>query len=205
MQTESITGTSTSTLPARLNWTRTQIIDRKLPVALVTTPQALSSALRKFESKTAYNFGQLTGRVAHTTSLPDKLCKEDLLAIAKFYAPALCARSLEMVVSKAQQTTSYIKSVQNIISRARWLASRDNRAAITAADIEAAASTGNPRTSVVTATTPAQSKNPIAVKRGRKTAAPEMSTMVDNDRATTPAPAALEMPARETTPTLQPI
>ena len=133
LQTESITGTSTSTLPARLNWTRTQIVDRKLPVALVTTPQALSSALRKFESKTAYNFGQLTGRVAHTTSLPDKLCKEDLLAIAKFYAPALCARSLEMVVSKAQQTTSYIKSVQNIISRARWLASRDNRAAITAA------------------------------------------------------------------------
>ncbi|HZM06323.1 MAG TPA: AAA family ATPase [Candidatus Saccharimonadales bacterium] len=193
---------SAGTLPTRLNWVRTQIIDRKLPVALITTPQALSAALDKFHRKTSYNFEQFTGRIAHTATLPDKLCREDLLAIARFYAPGLSDRSLNLIVSKAQQTNSYIKSVENIIIRARWLASRDHRDAITDEDLEASASTGNPRTDDITAAAPAQSKNPIAVKRGRKTAAPEMSTNVD--RATTPAPA-LEMPARTITPTLQPI
>jgi hypothetical protein len=176
------------TQPSRLNWVRTHIIDRKLPVAIVTTPQAFSHAVTKFTRTTGYNFEQFLGRIAHAAALPDKISTESLKAIVKFYGPDLDAAQQKLVIGAALTKPSYIKAAENIISLARWIAGREGRKAIAFEDLELAAEGRMHPAPAVPAPLPApsrQAERPIAVKRGRHT---------------TPAIAALEAPARAITP-----
>ena len=47
----------------RLNWLRTQVVDRKMPVALVSTPQDYNHAADKFVRASGFNLAQWTGRI----------------------------------------------------------------------------------------------------------------------------------------------
>jgi hypothetical protein len=157
-----------TTLPARLNWLRTQIIDRKLPVAIVTTPQAFSHAVNKFTKTTGYNFEQLLGRIAHAAALPDSLGQEDLMAIAKFHGPELAEPLLKIIVGKSLQQQIYIAAVENIIRRARWNAARAGHPAVTAQDVDLAASGrihGQPGPAPLARPDIAPEPHPIAQKR----------------------------------------
>ena len=178
-----------TTLPGRLNWLRTQIIDRKLPVCIVSTPQTMAHAVGKFTRATGYNFEQWLGRIAHTATLPEALGNQDLLAIARFYGPDLSLLQQKFVVAKAEQKESYIKAVENIISLARWIARRAGREKILLADLELAAAgrmRGQPAAPAIAPEEPPPAPRPIATRRGR---------------AITPEAPALEMPAaRNTTP-----
>jgi hypothetical protein len=51
-----------NTAPMRLNWVRTQIVDRECPVALVTTPQTYKHCVEKFVKATGHNIDQFLGR-----------------------------------------------------------------------------------------------------------------------------------------------
>jgi hypothetical protein len=184
-----------NTQPGRLDWLRTQIIDRKLPVALVTTPQAFAHAVNKFERHTSYNFGQFFGRIMADISLPNELSEADLLAVAKIQGADIPEKLHPFIVAKSMQSEGYLKAIEAICSRSRYLAARENHRAVTLADVESAAAyviPTKPAPARPDATAPAsRRKQPVAVKRGRP-ATPQP-----------PAAPALEMPPREVAPTLE--
>lgn len=190
---------SADTAPSRLNWLRTEVIDRQCPVALVSTPQSYGHHSARFVKKTGYNFGQFIGRKMLDIPLPDSLDQDDLLAVAQFHFPALDPLDLELIVAKAMQSEAYIASVEAIAQRAQWIAARDGHPAVTFEDVELAIAEVIPSASPAPAPprpAPALPSNPIACRRPRpiRPAQP----------VATAAAAELTAPARHTSPTLTP-
>ncbi len=184
-----------NTQPARLDWLRTQVVDRKLPVALVTTPQAFKHSADKFQRWTGYNFGQFFGRIMSNVTLPNELSEADLLAVTKIQGPDIPEKLHRLIVARSMQSEGYLKTIEAVCSRARYIAQRDNHPAITLADVELAASeiipaAPAPARPALAAPAPSRSR-PVAVKRGRAAAPPP------------PTAPALESPARSITPVLQ--
>jgi hypothetical protein len=129
---------SQTTPPMRLNWVRQQIVDRKLPFAMVTTPQTYQHALTKFVKKTGYRIEQFVGRNLLTVNLPMDLSHADLIAVAKIHFPELDSDYLDLIAGKAMQSESYLKAVEAIAKRARYLARANRHRAITMGDLDAA-------------------------------------------------------------------
>jgi hypothetical protein len=129
---------SPTTAPARLNWLRTNLVDRQVPVVLVSTPQAYDHAVAKYVKASGYNIEQWTGRIMLRVTLPGELDFEDLLAIAKIKCPEMDSDLRELIVAKAQQSENFIMAVEAIAKRARYLARRDGHAEITLADVDLA-------------------------------------------------------------------
>jgi hypothetical protein len=127
-----------NTVPARLNWLRTEVVDRRLPCALVTTPQAYNGQSSRFEKCSGYNLDQFTGRVSVCLVLPDSLSKKDLFAVAKLHFPEIPESQLEPIVGAAMFSQSYIKTAENIASYALWLARQRGAGSINMADVRAA-------------------------------------------------------------------
>ncbi len=121
--------------PMRLNWLRTQVVDRSLAVALVSTPQDYNHAAAKFVKASGFNLAQWTGRKALQVNLPAELDFDDLLAIAKLKAPDLDGDFQELIAAKALQSENYIMAVDAIAKRARYVAKRDGHAETTLADV----------------------------------------------------------------------
>jgi hypothetical protein len=193
-----------NTAPARLDWLRTQIIDKKLPVALVCTPQAFKHGVEKFQRHTGYNFAQFFGRVMLNVTLPNELSDEDLQAVVRIQGPDIPEKFHLFIVARACQSEGYLKTIEAICRRARFIARRDNHPTITQADVELAESEVNPSAPAPVVATPLpRLQSPVAIKRGRM-AAPSLQAPAP--RQTSPAPQSpLEMPARETTPAFQPV
>jgi hypothetical protein len=189
-------GFDRNTPPARLDWIRTQIIDKDLPVALVTTPQAFGDAAAKFQNWTGYNFNQFFGRIMRSVSLPDTLDNADVLAVVKILAPDIPENLHRFIAGTAQQSAGYLNTAKAICKLARHIARRNNRPGITQADVELAASeftTAQPARPAPAAAATPERRQPLAVKRSRA-AAPI--------RPVAPAPP-MEMPDRETAPAIQ--
>ena len=190
----------------RLNWLRTQIVDRNLPVALVSTPQDYSHAAAKFVKASGFNLAQWTGRIVHQTSLPGELEFDDLLAIAKLKSPELDADFQELIAAKALQSENYIMAVEAIAKRARYIARRDGHPETTLADVNLA----------IAEVIPASATAPAAAAAARPAAAPPGPDPPDAPRrrrararsirpaAPPPAPALAIPPQRETPRPLSP-
>jgi len=135
---------SENTPPMRLNWVRTQIIDRKVPCVLVSTPQSYQQAESKYVRKTGYSIEQFLGRVSFSVRLPTNLSPEDLLAVARIHFPELDPDYLDLIAGTAMVAESYLKAVENISRRARFIAKRAGRDQIGSADVELAISEVSP-------------------------------------------------------------
>jgi hypothetical protein len=81
--------TSAIQAPARLDWVRRNVIDRKLPCALVCTPQTFNHAVKNLRDKRGYNFDQILGRIDLTVTLPDTVEKDDLAEILKIHGAGI--------------------------------------------------------------------------------------------------------------------
>jgi hypothetical protein len=127
-----------NSVPARLNWVRAEVIDRGLPCALATTPQTFNGQSSRFVKHTGFNLDQWNGRIALTARLPDVLGKHDLAAVARIHFPELGEKQLDAIIAAAMYSESYLKAVEDISSRARWIAHRRASDSISAADIRAA-------------------------------------------------------------------
>ena len=112
--------------PNRLNWVRTEIVDRGLPLALIVTPQSFSQALDRFVRKTGYNMDQFLGRQALSCPLPDELSEADLIAVARIHFPELGENALDYIANEARLSQNYLQAVDAISSRAKHLASLRN-------------------------------------------------------------------------------
>ena len=126
-----------TTAPSRLNWVRTEIVDRGLPVAIAVTPQSFDSAVSRFVKKTRYTMEQFFGRNFLTRKLPDALSKADMLAVARIHFPDMDDDAIGYIACEATLSENYLQAVAGIAKLARWKASKANRR-ISARDIEAA-------------------------------------------------------------------
>lgn len=162
---------SANTPPMRLNWIRTQIVDKKLPVALCVTPQNYTHALARFVKRTGHNIQQFLGRTMLKIVLPNELDEEDLLAVARINFPELDEDYLGLIAAKAMQSESYLMAVEAIAKRTRFIARRDGHSTITLADLELAISEVLPGSGVDRQPQPAQ-----PLQRPRNRAAQTLQT-----------------------------
>jgi len=145
---------SESTAPARLNWVRTEIVDRGLPLAVVVTPQNFAPAVARFIKKTGYAMEQFFGRNFLTVRLPAELDEEDLVAVARIHFPELGDDYLAVTADFARMSENYLQTVEAIAKRARFIARRQSHRRVTVADIEAAASEIIPRRNTAPGSSP---------------------------------------------------
>jgi len=124
-------------LPTRINWLLTALVNRGVPVVLVTTPQFLSNQ-RAFEHKTRWTSEQFTGRLGHYEKLPDVLPIEDLEAIATALVGDADPRIVEAVVEYANGSAKYLAGITSVIDRASFVARKEGRDSLQFADLRRA-------------------------------------------------------------------
>jgi hypothetical protein len=134
-----------TTAPGRLNWVRTEIVDRGLPLALVHTPQTFLPATDKFVKKTGFAMQQFFGRIYRAVQLPSELERADLIAVARIHFPEMGDDYLEVVGDLAELSENYLQTVEAVAKLARFIARREGHRRVTISDIEAAAGEIIPR------------------------------------------------------------
>jgi hypothetical protein len=129
---------TSTTAPMRLNWLRTQIVDRRLPCVIVSTPQAFQNGVQRFVQKTGYTMEQFMGRRMIKLRLPAELDEADLHQVARIHFPQLNDDHLLLIVAKAMQSENYLQAVEAIATRARYLARQAGRTSVCLAQVDRA-------------------------------------------------------------------
>jgi len=110
-------------VPKRLDWLRTALVDFSVPVALVSTPQFFARQCDRFR-KAGWNANQIQRRLTRTMQLPEDLSKKDAIAIAKRYFPSVSAQDATRIAGAALITLGYLSTIVNLRKRVDFLASR---------------------------------------------------------------------------------
>ena len=121
-------------LPARINWLMTALVNRGVPVGLITTPQFLRNQ-NEFEKRTRWTSAQFIGRIGHYQKLPDTLTPEDMSAVAKALLPTGDANSIKALVKYAGISARNLAGIEAVRDRARFIATKDGRADVESRDI----------------------------------------------------------------------
>ncbi len=129
------------TLPSRINWLMTALVNLGVPVALVATPQFMLSQ-KEVEKRTHWTSEQLIGRISHYQKLPSSLGDEDLAKVAKALLPEADAKTTELLVAYAQASAKYLAGIECVVRRARYLARKEQRDQVTHSDIKRAIKDG---------------------------------------------------------------
>ena len=125
-------------VPHRLNWIRSHVVDRGLGCAFFATRQTFNSTMGKFVQETAYQMEQWIGRIAAPLVLASTLEPTDLLNITHAKFPAVDGDVLEMIVGRcvtreetearqAGQRTAEgaaLRYLNQVVSYAQWLAEK---------------------------------------------------------------------------------
>lgn len=123
--------------PVRLNWIRTELVDKGIAVALITTPQAWKNDRTRTIKNTGWACEQFEGRVAYYERLPVELSVEDLKAVAKSMFPSLDNASMKFLAGMAMTTREYLGALSAVARRARWYwAEKAGRSAVSFEDID---------------------------------------------------------------------
>lgn len=123
------------TLPARVNWIMTALVNYGVPVALIATPQFLKTQ-KMVEEKTRWTSEQFTGRLGHYEPLPQTVSDADLQKVAGALLPEGDASSLETLVVYAKSSAKYLAGIEAAVRRARYLAKLEGRDKAARADIK---------------------------------------------------------------------
>ncbi|MEI2725631.1 MAG: ATP-binding protein [Verrucomicrobiota bacterium] len=124
-------------LPGRINWVMTALINQGVPVALVTTPQFIRTQ-KVVEARTNWTSEQFIGRIGHYQPLPDTLSADDLEAVAKTYVPQGDAKSIKALVLYAESSAKYLAGIEAVACRAQYIAGKEGRTATEYGDIKRA-------------------------------------------------------------------
>jgi hypothetical protein len=124
-------------MPARVNWVMTALVNRGVPVALVTTPQ-FYNAQKQVERNTGWTSEQFIGRIGHVERLPQRLDKSDLFTVAKALLPEGDVATWKALAAYADLSKKHLASIEAIVKRAHWLARQDDRQAATSGDVKRA-------------------------------------------------------------------
>ena len=116
---------SKTTQPARLNWVRSALLDRNVPVVIAVTPQWYDDALQRYLKETKYAMEQFTGRVP-VVELPSILDETDLVRVAAVHFPEFKRKAdLLEIASVALTAEAFLKAIEQISKHARYRAKRD--------------------------------------------------------------------------------
>lgn len=124
-------------LPSRVTWIMTALVNQRVPVALVTTPQFLRSQ-KALVKRSCWTDEQFTGRIGHYEKLPSVLSDDDLAAVARAFLPEGDARSIVYLVQYAQASAKYLAGIESVVSRARFIVKREGRSTVVTKDIRRA-------------------------------------------------------------------
>jgi hypothetical protein len=190
------------TVPMRLNYIRSQILENGCPVALVKTPQFVDNAARRFEDTTGFNMAQFRARTMRTVELPKQLPEEDLLAVVNIWMPDLKEAYKKRIVAAALISESYLFAVEKISKNARALADSRGHPQIEQDDLEEGIALAGIVIPAVrqsmTPPTPAAQHNridPLPTPVPRPLVAPKLSS--EGGRNIRPAVNPSPMPARD--------
>jgi hypothetical protein len=128
-----------NTPPRRLEWVRTEVIDRGIPCAFLATPQSTDETLQRYAEKTKYRLGQWVGRVAPPVVLSDEPTDADYMAVAKLHFPEFPDRVLEGLCAKAAVGQSGFKFLEQVGRRARHESRLRGAGRVALADVAKAA------------------------------------------------------------------
>lgn len=117
-------GHTLTSLPGRILWIMTALVNREVPVVLITTPQFKRSQ-GVVEKNSAWTSEQFTGRITEYIKLPDRLSQKDLRQVALFYLPNAEPESVQAVVAYAQTCDSHLQAIKNAAQKAKALAHKD--------------------------------------------------------------------------------
>ena len=123
-----------TSLPVRINWIMTALVNFGVPVVLVTTPQ-FQRAQARVEKSTGWTSDQFTGRIGHVEKLPDHLPMSDLIAVARVVFPEGDARSWRALAAYSDLSKQHLAAISALANRARWHAKQDGRQEASAADL----------------------------------------------------------------------
>ena len=107
------------TPPRRLEWVRTEVIDRGIPCAFLATPQSSDETLKRYAEKTHYCLGQWLGRIAPPVVLSDEPSDADYVAVARLHFPDFSPCVLEELCDVAAQKQCGFKWLEQVGRRAR--------------------------------------------------------------------------------------
>jgi len=127
-----------ATPPKRLNWIRSQVIDRGMGCAFFATPQSYRETLAAYVKKTGYCMEQWRGRMPPPIVLPCDLEDADVMAVARIHFPDLTDPYLKLIAGRATQTESYFKNIELCVKRARFLAGERGHRSLLLDDIKEA-------------------------------------------------------------------
>jgi hypothetical protein len=127
-----------ATPPRRLNWLRSQVIDRGLGCAFFATPQSYRETLDGYVKKTGYCMEQWLGRLAPAVVLPESLDSADVLAVARQHFPDVPEPYLKLISARAMQSEGYLKNVEICVKRACFLADERGHLKPELADVQEA-------------------------------------------------------------------
>jgi hypothetical protein len=128
---------SSTTAPARLEWVRAKILDRGLPLVLSSTPAKWNGDLARFVKTTGYTLEEFLGRNFLTVRLPESLSERDMIEVARIHFPELDRDALGYIATEAKLSENYLRAVEAVSKRARFIASR-SKGRITLKVIDAA-------------------------------------------------------------------
>jgi hypothetical protein len=107
------------TPPRRLEWVRTEVIDRGIPCAFLATPQSSDETLKRYAEKTKYCLGQWLGRIAPPVVLSDEPSDADYVAVARLHFPDFSGCVIDELCDVAAQKQCGFKWLEQVGRRAR--------------------------------------------------------------------------------------
>lgn len=114
---------SERTVPKRIDWLRTALIDYGVAVALVSTPQFFKKQCDRFR-KAGWNSLQVQRRLARAVTLPEELSADDVVAVARQQFPAAETRQCKLIAARALATVGYLTTITHLRKRVTFLAGR---------------------------------------------------------------------------------
>ncbi len=124
-------------LPGRVNWVLTALVNQGVGVAFFSTPQFTASQ-EAVKKRTHWASEQLIGRITHYERLPEILPKKDLAKVARSLLPEGDSDSIQALAKYANTSAKYLAGIESAVRRARYLAQKDGREKVTASDIQCA-------------------------------------------------------------------
>lgn len=128
-------------LPGRINWVMTALVNYGVPVCIITTPQFIE-AQKAVEKRTRWTSEQFIGRIGQYYPLPKSLSESDLSKVAKVLLPEGDAKAVEILVRYAQGSAKYLAGIESAVRRARYLAKKEGRDKASRDDIKRAIKEG---------------------------------------------------------------
>ncbi|MDF7808723.1 ATP-binding protein [Pontiellaceae bacterium B12219] len=123
--------------PRRINWLLTEVVNKGIPVAIITTPQ-FDMSQKAIVNGSGWADEQLTGRIAFRLDLPPVLPAEDLTDIAKHYFPEASKEVSGILSWYAHRSGKYLAGLEAVSKRARFLARKTGRSSPNGSDLKAA-------------------------------------------------------------------